>query len=89
MKIKSRSFNYQNVIRNVEEHFETKHVKLILIEKRKNVKGIEYNSKYANLNLVNKLLGCSATRGMRQTFYCLSKLGGMTHLIRLLFGHVK
>ena len=35
------------------------------------------------------LLGCSASRGRRQTFSCLSKLGGTTNLIRLLFGPVK
>ena len=35
------------------------------------------------------LLGCSASRGMRQTFSCLSNLGGATNLIRQLFGHVK
>ena len=35
------------------------------------------------------LLGCSASRGLRQTFSCLSKLGGTTNLIRPLFGHVK
>ena len=33
--------------------------------------------------------GCSASRGMRQTFSCLSKLVGTTNLIRFLFGHVK
>ena len=35
------------------------------------------------------LLGCSDSPGMRQTFSCLSKLGGTTNLIRFLFGHVK
>ena len=35
------------------------------------------------------LLGGSASRGMRQTFSCLSKLGGTTNLIRFLFDHVK
>ena len=35
------------------------------------------------------ILGCSDSRGMRQTFSCLSKVEGMTNLIRLLFGHVK
>ena len=39
--------------------------------------------------LVTGLQGCSASRGMKQTFSCLSKLGGTTNLIRLLFGHVK
>ena len=37
----------------------------------------------------SNILGCSASRGMRQTFSCLSKLGRTTNLIRLLFGHVK
>ena len=36
-----------------------------------------------------KILGCSDSRGMRQTFSCLSKLGGTNNLIRLLFGRVK
>ena len=35
------------------------------------------------------LLECSASRGMRQTFSCLSKLEGTTNLTRFLFGHVK
>ena len=35
------------------------------------------------------LLESSASRGMRQIFSCLSKLGGATNLIRLLFGHFK
>ena len=30
------------------------------------------------------LLGCSGSRGMRQTFSCLSKLGGTTNLLRLI-----
>ena len=34
-------------------------------------------------------LGDSVSRGIRQTFSCLSKLGGTTYLIRFLFGHVK
>ena len=34
------------------------------------------------------ILGCSGSRGMRQTFSCLSKLGGTTNLMRLFFGHV-
>ena len=48
-----------------------------------------------NLNIITdskietRLLGCSASRGMRQTFAGLSKLGGTTNLMRLLFGHVK
>ena len=33
----------------------------------------------------NDVLGCSAARGMRQTFSCLSKFEGTTNLIRLLF----
>ena len=37
----------------------------------------------------NPLLVCSASRGMRRTFSCLTKLGGTTNLIRLLFGNVK
>ena len=43
----------------------------------------------ATLFFINILLGCSVSRGMQQTFSCLSKLGGTTNLIRLLFGHVK
>ena len=35
------------------------------------------------------LLGCSASRGMKQTFSCLSKLGGTTNLTRFLFAHFK
>ena len=35
------------------------------------------------------ILGCFASRGMRQTFSCLSKLGGTTNLTRFLFGHIK
>ena len=34
------------------------------------------------------LLGCSDSRGMRQTFSCLSKLEGTTNLIQLLFALV-
>ena len=40
-------------------------------------------------SVLDGVLGCSASRGMRQTFSCLSKLEGTTNLIRLLFGHVK
>ena len=42
-----------------------------------------------NFRSVSLLLGCSVSRGMRQTFSCFSKLGGTTSLIRLLLGHVK
>ena len=41
------------------------------------------------LFFVIDLLGFSASRLMRQIFSRLSKLGGTTNLIRLLFGHVK
>ena len=47
------------------------------------------NRKWKVFGHVNALLGCSASRGLRQAFSCLSKLGGMTNLIWLLFGHIK
>ena len=53
---------------------------------------VEYGEIRGILHIFNVefiLLGCSASRGVRQTFSRSSKLGGATNLIRQLFGHVK
>ena len=61
-----------------------------------NIQGNRESSTFPNPKCIDLICnkraivtGCSDSRGMRQTFSCLSKFGGMTNLIRILFGHVK